>query len=171
MEKKDQKKINKNKKKWEEQKKAGKSTGSSGSIEGSYERKKWGANEDTGNGLKQFDSVWHMLCNKGCGWNKTHTTGWHKRFLANPLAYPSALPATHPYSQLTQQQLPPSNTSPTPVPSSSSTQGSSMSSITFGANEMVIDKTKWKSVLEEHEGNSQSADVAALCGLLEELLN
>ena len=37
------------------------------------ERKKSG----NGSGIAKFDVVWHILYNKGCGWNKTHTAGLH----------------------------------------------------------------------------------------------
>ena len=175
--KKDQKKIAENKKKWQESK------GKSGDDEtkepaGHYERKKWGEKRKqpepgANGGVHEFNGVWHMLCNKGCGWNKTHTTGFHNQFLTNPSAFPAMLPAEHPYSRATRSsttpKIPP--TSQVPAGASGSTGGTVASSITLSENQVVIDKAKWTSVLDQHERTTESADVAALCGALKELLN
>ncbi len=81
--KKDRKEIAENKKKWEES--CGKSSdkekdGNTGG--GHYERKKWGnTKQPASNGVQQFNGVWHMLCNTGCGWNVTHTIGFHNRLI------------------------------------------------------------------------------------------
>ncbi len=167
---KDQKRIAENKQKWEAEN--GKSLDGTPS-KGQYERKKWGSSDsnDTGHGVKAFSGVLHMLCNKGCGWNKTHTTGFHKQFLVAPSTFPAALPATHPYCVLVAKngghiKSSGSNVSPPPPPLSSAA-----SSLTLTENQMVIDKSKWRSVLDHHERTSENAKVAALCTSLKELLN
>ena len=95
--------IQENKKKYEDEKDQMGSNGGGGT----YQRKKWGTNDGSdkkekgitnNSGLSKFDGVWHMHCNKGCGWNKTHTTKFHGKFKATPPAYPSMLPPQHPYS-------------------------------------------------------------------------
>ena len=119
-----------------------------------------------------------MLCNKGCGWNLTHTSGFHKQFLATPSAFPAALPDTHPFKILVAKSNgsspvpPPPPTPPTQLPASltNSSSGTGASSLTLTENQMVIDKSKWKSVLDYHERTSENAEVAALCTSLKELL-
>ncbi len=176
---KDQNRITENKKKWEEE--TGKSS-KGGGASGNYERKKWGEGRDsnrndTGHGVKQFNNVWHMLCNKGCGWNTTHTTGFHRQFLATPSAYPAALPPTHPYQVLVAKSggpAPPTATPPAQIqtPSIPSTNRIvARSSLTLTKNQLVINYTKWKSFLDHHKRTSENAKVAALCSLLKELLN
>jgi hypothetical protein len=172
---KDQKRIDANKKKWQESKKSGGSTNGNSQ----YERKKWdsddsnkkgGHADDCHNGVKQINNVWHMHCTKGCGWNTTHTTGFHGKFKANPSAYPAQLPSKHPYmiavggaGSISANKLQGTQ------PSVAST--ASLSSVSFASDKMVIDKTKWRSVLEQHERNSESSEVAALCSSLKSLLN
>ena len=102
---KDQACIQANKKKWGEEKKRKSGSGNSGSNSSTqYERSKFGDRKRDnkppgGSGVQKFNNVWHMLCNKGCGWNRTHTTGFHAAFTPNPSFFPAALPAAHPYHQ------------------------------------------------------------------------
>ena len=61
----------------------------------SDERAPWKETEGSNSGVKMINGAWKMLCNKGCGWNDTHTTGYHgeqQRSAANFL-----LPAGHPW--------------------------------------------------------------------------
>ena len=41
------------------------------------ERAPWKETEGSNSGVKMIDGAWQMLCNKGCGWNSLHTTGFH----------------------------------------------------------------------------------------------
>jgi len=43
----------------------------------SGERTPWDKSEGSNSGIKMIDGAWKMLCNKGCGWNTSHTTGYH----------------------------------------------------------------------------------------------
>ena len=42
-----------------------------------------------------IDGVWKMLCNKGCGWNETHTTRFHEAQQQSVATF--KVPAHHPY--------------------------------------------------------------------------
>lgn len=109
--KKDQARIESNKKKWEQE--SGKKSGGGGGYErkqfsggGGGGRKSAQANAALGaasSGLKCENGKWLMHCGKvgkgggKCGWNCTHSTKFHSRFMKNPSAYPAALPKGHSY--------------------------------------------------------------------------
>ena len=42
-----------------------------------------------------IDGVWKMLCNKGCGWNETHTTKYHEEQQQSVATY--KVTSHHPY--------------------------------------------------------------------------
>ena len=106
--------------------------GSSGVI---YERRKWVKDKNSGKnnsvncseGVK-FNRALHMYYNKGCGWNKNHTTGLHSNYKANLYACRSQLPTTHPYCQMIMEHIPGMHTQPPPyqVPPYDSTNLSSL---------------------------------------------
>ena len=41
-------------------------------------------NSVNGSGVDKFDGFWHMFYNKGCVWNKSHTTGFNGYYKSNP---------------------------------------------------------------------------------------
>ncbi len=43
-------------------------------------------------GVGKYKGKWSMMC-KSCGWNTTHTTGFHQSYIENPSSF--TLPATH----------------------------------------------------------------------------
>ncbi len=112
-----------------------------------------------------------MLCNKGCGWNATHTTGFHKSYVATPSAFLAALPPEHPYFMVAKQSTPPPPAPPTTVNQQSSSVDSSVTSPPSTSTTAVFDKSKLASVLDHHECTLSSSKVAALCGALCKLLN
>jgi hypothetical protein len=46
----------------------------------------------TNGGIGKHTGKWSMVC-KSCGWNTTHTTGFHDKRVADPYFF--SLPATH----------------------------------------------------------------------------
>ena len=46
----------------------------------------------TNGGIGKYNGKWSMVC-KSCGWNTTHTTGFHDKWVADPKSF--SLPATH----------------------------------------------------------------------------
>jgi hypothetical protein len=46
----------------------------------------------TNGGIGKHNGKWSMVC-KSCGWNTTHTTGFHDKWVADPKSF--SLPATH----------------------------------------------------------------------------
>ncbi len=139
---KDQSWIEANKKKWEEEKKkkSGSVSGSSGGKD--YERSKFsggsGCEKPSGSGVEKFNNVWHMHCSKGCGWNYTHTSGFHSAFTSNPSSFPAALPASHPYHQKIAKEhhkgLPPSPPNVLPMNHTSAVPSSNELSHLTGVN-------------------------------------
>ncbi len=61
-------------------------------------RRKWKSNAKavnavtTSGGIGKHKGKWSMLC-KSCGWNTTHTTGFHDSYAKDPALF--SLPATH----------------------------------------------------------------------------
>eukprot|EP00956_Cyclotella_meneghiniana_P039536 scaffold173548_cov23-Cyclotella_meneghiniana.AAC.1 len=165
---KDQNKIAANKKKWEDEKKKKSAGGGNGGHNGSrgsggagngsgggqYERKKFG------DGVQKINNVWHMVCNKGCGWNTTHTTKYHGAFTPNPSAYPTALPSTHPYHLKVAKDN--HGVSPTISPSTSPS-----SSCPLTSNLITIDKAKWMALCDHHERNVTDPSLASFFSLLQ----
>ena len=156
----------------EEKKKESRSvSGSSGSGGKHYERSKFGggssSQKPSGNGVEKFNNVWHMHCSKGCGWNCTHTFGFHSAFTSNPSSFPAALPASHPYHQKIakeQQQrflLPPPNA----IPANHTSTGTSSNGF------VSLDRSKLLAVCEHHERAVADPTVAAFLSDLKKLLN
>jgi hypothetical protein len=165
---KDQARIQTNKKKWEEEKRKKFGSGNGGpSSSNQYERSRFGGrktdNKQPGNsGVQKFNNVWHMLCNKGCGWNCTHTTGFHSAFTANPSSFPAALPAAHPYHQkLAKEQH---SQPPPPPPAISSVNQAS-------AGSSPLDKKKLVALCEQHERMVTDPTVAAFLSDFKKMLN
>ena len=76
-----------------------------------------------------------MMCNTGCGLNKTHTSGFHGNYKSNSSLFSSQLPTTNTYYQIIKCRSP------------------DMQTLT--EDQMVINSSKWKSVLEYHERTSK----------------
>ena len=62
-------------------------------------RGKWKGNDakvsaalTTNSGIGKHNGKWSMVC-KSCGWNTTHTTGFHDKWVADPKSF--SLPAPH----------------------------------------------------------------------------
>jgi hypothetical protein len=169
---KDQARIEANKKKWEEDKK--KKSGSGGSVSGNrqYERSRFGSggnqHKPSGSGIEKFNNVWHMFCSKGCGWNCTHTSGFHAAFTSNPSSFPSALPATHPYHQKIAKEKRQAGIVSSPSLAASSAPASVNSS---NSGVVPLDKSKLLAVCEHHERAVIDPTVAAFLSDLKKLLN
>ena len=164
---KDQARIQANKKKWEEEKKKKYGSNTEGLSSGNqYERSRFGgkkpdSKQHGSSGVEKFNNVWHMLCNKGCGWNCTHTTGFHSAYVINPSSFPAGLPPSRPYHQRIakeQQQ----NQPPSPP------------SVIHSANQVastVLDKKKLVALCEQHERMVTDPTVAAFLSDFKKMLN
>ena len=111
-EKRNQATFDANKKKWEES--TGRKAGGGGYQRKSFQKNGKGAKKDraaalgaNSNGIGMIDGQWKMYCGKAngkdangngikCGWNCTHTSGYHADAKKSPAAYPSKLPDNHP---------------------------------------------------------------------------
>jgi len=61
----------------------------------SDERAPWKKSEGSNSGVNMIDGAWKMLCNKGCGWNTSHTTGYHNEQSRSIASF--KVPPDHPY--------------------------------------------------------------------------
>ena len=69
---------------------AGRGSGSDG------QRAPWDSTaKGTNSGVMMIDGAWKMLCNKGCGWNETHTTKFHDEHQRSAATF--KVPPSHPY--------------------------------------------------------------------------
>ncbi len=73
-------------------------------------------------GVKYINGVWMMKCNKGCGWNTTHTTKYCDEFKRNGASF--AVPPLHPYWALSKKAHPSASATGSTIPSSGSSAGS-----------------------------------------------
>ncbi len=102
------------------------------------------------------NGAWKMLCNKGCGWNESHTTKYHDEH--QQLAATFKVPPHHPYwillgkpytaAAVAAGVLSPSVAGATQVPTSASV----LASLT--------------SVVDQHITNVQSAEMSSFLGEL-----
>lgn len=169
---KDQARIEANKKKWESERK------SSG---GGYERKQFGggggggkkkfssaaanaAQGATSSGVKYQNGKWMMHCGKvnrdgnKCGWNCTHTTKYHAKFVKNPSAFPNALPKGHPiWAKL---ERPGNSQGEEPAnQGGGGSSGGSASAVTANTSKLV---KSTQAVFESFSKTTADADLAAV---------
>jgi len=86
-----------------------------------------------------------MHCSMGCGWNCTHTTGFHAAFASYQSIYHAALPVSHPYHQrIAEEQCQGLSQPPPSVPSVN------QPSTSLG-NNGSLDKSKLVALSEHHE--------------------
>jgi hypothetical protein len=103
-----------------------------------------------------------MLCNKGCGWNRTHTTGFHAAFTPNPSFFPAALPAAHPYHQNIAKEQ--NKFLPRPMPGIPPVNQASTGS-------SYLDEKKLVALCEHHERMVTDPTVAAFLSDFKKMLN
>ena len=167
-----QKRIDENKKKFEEARRrarGGRSSGGGnggGRGSGGYQRSKWGNSDATEGkgGLRFAGGVPQCFC-KNCGWNTTHSSGFHAAWIASPSAF--RLPDTHPYMQLLKKQAAAMNQaqgSSVPPPPLTAT------GTTTSGDSLVISRSRAKAALDSLETNSANPDTAEICGALRSLL-
>ena len=114
-----------------------------------------------GSGVPKIATVWHIMCNKGWGWNKNLTKSFHDKYKANPLLILSQLPTTNLYCYIikyicfgTKPQTNPSQVPPPLI--------TTESSLTFFYKQMVTNKSKCTSVLEHHECTFKHSEIASM---------
>ncbi len=106
------------------------------------------------------NGVWKMLCNKGCGWNESHTTKYHEEHQRSAATF--KVPPHHPYwvllgklyaaAAVAAGVLSPSVAGATQVPTSASV----LASLT--------------SVVDQHITNVKSAEMSSFLGELRNVL-
>ena len=176
---KDQARIAKNKKAFEESKKSGGGPHPGGSSGGrssrnprdnkdvdqsssEYKRKIWEAN-----GMKLVNGVLHVNCSK-CGLNTTHSTKHHDRWARNPNSF--KLPATHVYVQQCAQlgssfgaPPPPTNNNTPPLTISTGGSGSgSAGTITLDRATLESNLTAFERTLTDPNASTVTEAIRSL---------
>ena len=174
---KDQSRIDKNKKAFEEKKAAKAAAGGGKPKEqkkkgtGNYKRSQFGANMMKG-GVVMVNGIPHANC-KTCGLTTTHSTGSHKEYLANPAVF--CLPATHPLAQA-KAASGTGQTGPAPpvgaVVGPGTTVGTSAtgSSLTTTPDTLILSKSTVDAKLTALERSSTNPDMPELCAVFRDLL-
>jgi len=196
---KDQKKIAENKKKFIEAKKAKQGSGGGGdggktwpgrkrgnssnkSGKGDKKGKTSGSKGGSENGVHLVDGRWMCLCKKGCGFNLTHTTGFHEAWSQNTAGF--SLPATHVFVKKqreagitqgpAQSQGPPSLGGTTPqgqsqaiVPAGAAVGGFSQMGASFASQHSV----QTKAVLEHHKNTVSDPELSSFLADLQKAWN
>ena len=108
-----------------------------------------------------------MHCNKGCGWNYTHTSGFYSAFTSNPSSFFAALPASHSYHQkiAKEQHERVPLTPPNVLPMNHTSTGPSSNGF------VSLDRSKFLAICEHHEKAVADPTVAAFLSDLKKLLN
>jgi hypothetical protein len=128
-----------------------------------YQRKPWKPPDTTNStmGIANFNGDWMMKCNRGCGWNYTHTTKFHNKWKSNPSTF--ALPGTHPYHLKTSVSgggggVKPSNI---PVAQSDASRTAANTGTVSSLGSWSLDRDAVKTALEAEIRNTPSGEVAA----------
>ncbi len=79
-------------------------------------------NASTANqGVECINGVWMMKCNKGCGWNTTHTTKYCNELKRNGASF--SVPPLHLYWALSKKAHPSASATGSTIPSAGSSDG------------------------------------------------
>ena len=91
-------------------------------------RSQWSNSNDaaktatTTQGVECINNVWRMKCNKGCGWNTTHTSKYCDKFKRNGASF--SVPASHLYWTLSKKAHPGAAATGSFIPPTGSSDGS-----------------------------------------------
>ena len=104
-----------------------------------------------------------LLKRQNCGWNSTHTSGFHKDWMKNKKNF--TLPATHQFRIKSTTPQPPNDTSIPGEADSSLSSISGISGILIGsaAGFSQENKDKTKSVLQHYKSNAEYNDLSSFC--------
>ena len=106
----------------------------------------------TSTGVEKRNGKWSMMC-KTCGWNTTHTTGFHSSYKDDPARF--SLPTTHVYWTKSGKS-PPTNGRGAPAPEVAVPPvASSASSISSRINPVIV---QYQTRTDDSEFNSFLAD-------------
>jgi hypothetical protein len=116
--------------------------------------------KSSNSGVMMVNGAWKMLCNKGCGWNESHTTKYHDEHQRSAATF--KVPPHHPYWLLSGKRyttaaiaagvLSPSMAGATQVPTSAS---------------VLVSLT---GVIDQHITNVESAKMSSFLGELHNVL-
>jgi hypothetical protein len=154
-------------------------------------RKKWGDQNKKGkgkpndkkppmgSGVSMVGNEWMCFCNrKACGYNKTHTSGFHAAWSKNKKGF--RLPSTHEFMVRTGNtnsgggNASAGNADAAPAAAAASVQSQQGADGAAGLAGMAnglahLHKDKTKKVLEHYKNNAQDSDLASMCADLQEI--
>ena len=127
-----------------------------GGGRGQQGRQKWGSNNSdnnsgNGNGVQHRGNAWMCYCKrKTCGWNHTHTSGFHASWKRDPSTF--SLPSDHDYWKLSGKSVPGSGSS---GGSNGGTGGGQSDAGQGGA--LASQRSALSEVISRHQGESADA--------------
>ena len=137
-----------------------------------YNRGKWKGDEKATstlstlggveNGIGKFKGQWRLTC-KVCGWNKTHTSGYHTRWAADPNNF--SLPATHAY-WLKTGKTPPAGRVPDTQPAAAPASASG----SVGSAQSLL-STRMGPLIAQYKTNSEDGQFSSFLADFERALN
>ena len=114
------------------------------------------------NGIAKFKGQWRLTC-KVCGWNKTHTSGYHTRWAADPNNF--SLPATHAY-WLKTGKTPPAGHVPDTQPAAAPASASG----SIGSAQSLL-STRMGPLIAQYKTNSEDGQFSSFLADFERALN
>ena len=142
----------------------GRGRGDGGAGRGSSsdgQRAPWDSTAKGTNGVMMIDGVWKMLCNKGCGWNETHTTKYHDEYQRSAATF--KIPAHHPYWLLSGKAY-----------TAAAVVAGALSPSVAGATQIPTDSASLLAgltgVVDRHLTNVESSEMSSFLGDLRDVL-
>ena len=132
-------------------------------------RGKWKGNDakvsaalTTNSGIGKHNGKWSMVC-KSCGWNTTHTTGFHDKWVADPKSF--SLPATHLFWSKSGKTPPEGggggSTTPTVAITPTAASGTSVGSLSLRVGPLIA----------QYKTNTEDGQFASFLADFERVLN
>ena len=110
-------------------------------------------------GIAQVNGRWMMLCNRGCGWNTTHTTHFHNKWKSNSSTF--VLPPSHPFHLKSSASGGGGGVTPAPAPPVPEVHPPTGSPVSSSLGSLSLDCDAIKSALEHEIRTTPSTEVAA----------
>ena len=132
-------------------------------------RGKWKGNDakvsaalTTNSGIGKHNGKWSMVC-KSCGWNTTHTTGFHDKWVADPKSFP--LPATHLFWSKSGKNPPEGGSGGSTIPTAAITP--TAASVTSGSSL----GSRVGPLIAQYKTNTEDGQFASFLADFEKVLN
>ena len=154
--KRNQDKIDRTKKAAADKRKAASGGGGGSGPQRQSTRKKWSDGDNNNNqgadqGVAFRNNKWMCMCKNGCGWNETHTTGFHKVWKhQTDNNRPFKLPSTHKFMRMTGR-----------AQGGNQDNGSGGGGSDSGGDKSKEKLSKLAAIVERHKSETESSDFSS----------